>query len=303
MRWLLTALIAVACLEGALRLGAGLGQPPLVTLSPETEYQLVPSKTYRRFGNDIEINAFGLRGPDMAATAEPEERRVLLIGDSVIYGNHFLDQTEIIATRLTEHLRAATGLDNCQPSALAFAASSWGPVNQAAFLAETGPLDAALALLVVSSHDLYDTPRRRGHVIPYRLTPPIGAIGDAVESLVERVRRQFVPAPAIQTRAERRAASLVVLDQLAGQLAAENVPLVLVYHPTVPERQTGLAPEEKVFSNWAASKEVPYVALNVANSPDMYRDHIHPSATVADEIAQALARIATPKLRPCDTPG
>lgn len=303
MRWLLAALVILGCLEAALRFGAGLGDPPLVELTPDTEYQLLASRSYERFGNRIEINNFGMRGPDMTAAADPQERRVLLIGDSVIYGNHFLDQAETISAQMTRALQAEAGLANCRPEALAAAASSWGPVNQAAFLARTGALDAALAMIVVSSHDLYDTPRPRGHVIPYRLAPPVGAIGDAVESLAERARRQFAPAPAILSRAERQAASLRALDQLAAQLAAEDVPLVMIYHPTVPERQTGLAPEQTVFSDWATGRNVAYAVLDAANGPGMYRDHIHPTADGARDIAKALANSAAPRLRPCGGSG
>ena len=52
--------------------------------------------------------------------------RVLLIGDSVVYGNHFLDQADTISARLTTLLRADAVLANCQPLVMAMAASSWG---------------------------------------------------------------------------------------------------------------------------------------------------------------------------------
>ena len=139
--WLgLGALALLVLAELGLRFGVGLGNPPLVTRDPNVEYRLVPSASYSRFGNRVEINSHGMRGPEHPAVAETSERRVLLIGDSVIYGNHFLDQSETIALQMIDRLRATPRLSGCTLRVMPAAASSWGPVNQAAYLADLGVL-------------------------------------------------------------------------------------------------------------------------------------------------------------------
>ncbi|MBF9036857.1 SGNH/GDSL hydrolase family protein, partial [Rhodobacterales bacterium HKCCE2091] len=147
-RWLLAAVLVLALLEAGLRWGVGLGQPVLARLDPVTEYELIGPAEYRRRGNRIAINSLGMRA------GEPGQGpRILLVGDSVVYGGTELDQSETIAARLDAALAA------CGAQALPVAVSSWGPVNQAAWLRREGVQDARAAALVVSAHDLHDVPR------------------------------------------------------------------------------------------------------------------------------------------------
>ena len=233
---LLALLLLLGAAAGAaeilLRFGLGLGDPPLARLDPETEYELVPSASYRRAGNRIAINAYGMRGREPALPRPAAERRVLLIGDSVVYGAG-LDQDETLAAALERRLAAATG---CAALALPLAASSWGPVNQRAALAKTGALGAEAAALVLSAHDLYDTPLPEADILPYRLARPWGALGDAAEIVAERLRQPRLHRS--QSPPEARAAvSLAALDAIADQLAAAGIAPVVAYHPTRSERR------------------------------------------------------------------
>ena len=301
----LIGLGTVAILELGLRFGVGLGDPPLVTTHPDIEYTLVPSATYTRFGNRIDVNAFGMRSPAHTGDALPQERRILLIGDSVIYGNHFLDQSETIATQMTQRLKALPELAECQPLTMAAAASSWGPVNQAAFVAQTGTLAADVAILVVSAHDLYDTPNETSDtrsLIPYRLRPSFGALDDALQIAYERLRRRLVSHPADAPAALRQARTLEALERLHQHLRQDGVPFLLVYHPIIPERKTGMRAAHTIFESWARAAEVPFVTLTQPDlaAPGMYRDHIHPAAPGAAAIAGHLVAQSMDYLRPCD---
>lgn len=302
-RWLAFAALGLLALaELGLRFGLGLGDPPLVTRDPAAEYRLVPSADYTRFGNRITINRFGMRGPDHPPDASATERRVLLIGDSVVYGNHFLDQSQTIAVQMTTALQALPGLTGCQARAMAAAASSWGPVNQAAYLADIGTLDADLAILIASAHDLYDTPSSDGSLIPYRLRRSFGAVDDALQILTERLKRRWVSGPAAAPAETRQAATLAALDQIAAQLASDDIPMMLAYHPTLPERRKGVRREHQAFADWAAQNDVAFVSLeSPALTEETYRDHIHPAAPGAAVISQILADLSEPYLDPCDS--
>ena len=268
--------------------------------TPETEYQLIPSASYRRFGNRIGINSLGMRGPEPAAVPGAAERRVLLIGDSVVYGNHFLDQSETIPLQLTGALADLPELGGCTPFVLAAAASSWGPVNQAAFLARTGPVGADLAVLIVSAHDLYDTPIPEDGVIPYRLSPSYGALHDAVQIVAERLARRLRETPPRLPAPVRQAATLRAVATMAQQMQAAGVPFLLVYHPTTREQAGGLAAQHGAFEAWARENDVPFAVLS---APDLdasqYRDRIHPEASGAATIARLLADLSAPYLAPC----
>lgn len=278
-------LIGLVVGELALR-AVGFGDPPLARLDDKIEYVLVPDRSYTRFGNRIEINAHGLRAPALADQPTEDAPRVLVIGDSVIYGNHFLDQSETVAARMTQALATAT----CTPLAVPVAVSSWGPLNQAAYLQRHGTFGAKVALIVLSGHDLVDTPTGSSNVVPYRLTPSYTALSDAFRAVLQRHSgAQPSPDPSV-TYYTRAAQSLTALDAMNTQLRAAGVKLTLVYHPTLPERQ----------SQPSAERNVPFIDLGVTLSdPGAYRDHIHPAADGAERLARVLAHSAQTALGEC----
>lgn len=299
MRWWHFALIGagvVVCLELGLRFGIGLGDPPLVTRDDAVEYRLQPSKDYRRFGNAISINRYGMRAPDHPPEKALNERRILLIGDSVIYGNHFIDQSDTIAARLRLELSPTP---YCPVIIMPAAASSWGPVNQAAFLADVGTLDADMAIFLLSSHDLYDTPSFEDHVIPYRLTPSFGALHDAAQIVWERWapgRRVDRPRDPIDLR---RRQTIAALDRIDAQLAKAGIRMVLVYHPTRRELENGLHSQADEFASWAREKGHRFEALTDHLSSTQYRDGIHPNAAGAAQIASRFYDLTQDVIHAC----
>lgn len=302
MRWrrlLLGAAVTLGAAEAGLRWGVGLGDPPLVERDPEVEYRLVPSATYWRFGNRIAINSHGMRGPEHPAAAAPDERRILLVGDSVVYGNHHLDQSQTIAVRLAALLGVRPELAGCRPLAMAAAASSWGPVNQAAFLAETGLLGADLVVHLVSAHDLQDVPSF-DDVIPYRLVPSHGALDDARQIVIERLVRRLRTRKKAAPIEEREAQTLAAMNRLRDQVRAAGVPLLLAYHPTIPERANGASRTRQIFRDWALESDVAFVDLGTLDlTAADYRDTIHPNASGASAIAGFLADVTVASLPPC----
>lgn len=284
--------------EALLRFGVGLGDPPLVHLDDTVEYQLVPDRRYHRYGNLIAINAHGLRSSDIPEVRTPQDRRILLIGDSVIYGNHFLDQSETIAFQMQAYLSKSDKLRRCTSLVIAAAVSSWGPVNQAAFLKQSGLFQADQGLLVVSAHDLYDTPHF-GSVLPYRTSAPFGALDDARQILVERFGRKTIRSPQDPV-VLRRKHSLEALDQIAAYFAQENIPLTLVYHPTTPEQNGRAQNERDIFAHWATGHGLDVLDLSTAPlNGQLYRDTIHPNADGARSLAKRFANHTAERLSPC----
>lgn len=296
LRQLLCAVLAGGVLlEVGLRFGAGLGDPPLVVRDSNVEYRLIPSAQYQRFGNDVLINRFGMRAPDHTPTPEQPEQRILLIGDSVIYGNHFLDQSDTVAAQLTNLLQPSF---DCIIRVMPAAASSWGPVNQAAFLKQIGTLDADVAILLVSAHDLFDTPTFQDNVIPYRLKPPFGAMHDGFQILWSRLKnapmQPFVPPET------RRKQTINAMDQMYQQLSKADIPLVLVYHPTRQEqiKQAAIAKED--FVSWASKNDIFLHSLEGGIDPQNYRDDIHPNVAGVAQIAGTFAHLLQVKLPNCE---
>jgi hypothetical protein len=120
-------LIGVAALVAALatgeltaRYGLGLVTPPLYVADPLTEYRLKPSQQLQRFRNRIEVNRFSMRSGPLEPQRPGRQRRVLVFGDSVVWGGSVLDQKQIATELLAQP--GITQVGNV-------AVPSWGPGN------------------------------------------------------------------------------------------------------------------------------------------------------------------------------
>ncbi len=292
-RLLRFALVGIAlALIGAeivLRTSYGLGDPPLAQLDPDIEYTLVPDRSYMRFGNRVDINAQGLRTAPFDPAPADDETRILLIGDSVIYGNHFLDQAQTVAVQM----QAALGQACAAPRVIPVAVSSWGPVNQAAYLDRYGSFGASTALIVLSGHDLYDTPTHSRNLVPYRIWPSPTALDDAARAVLQRLPLfQGGGAETGLSPEAHASASLEALTAMVRQLRADGAAPWLIYHPTLPERAGGALPARDVFANWARAADVPFTDLGTTlPDPGAYRDHIHPAADGAARLGAHLAAL------------
>jgi len=184
---LLLALAAIASIEFWLRFGIGLGNPPLYQLHPDIEYLPVPG-VYRRFGNTITCNRAHMRGPDFPLKkTDPNELRILVIGDSIVHAGVRVDDAHVATVVLEETLRARLS----RPvRVMNVGASSWGPLNQLAYVRTFGVFDADAAILVYNCSDMGDgfppppgTPML-GYEHPQRR--PILAIQEVLEKYVPR---------------------------------------------------------------------------------------------------------------------
>ena len=83
---------------------AGYGNPLLYIAPPEIGYLISPNQSIQRPGGLVRINQYGMRSDDVPDIKEKGAYRILLIGDSTLYGGSYLDQTEIYSERLKEIL-------------------------------------------------------------------------------------------------------------------------------------------------------------------------------------------------------
>ena len=242
-----------------------------------------------------------MRASDHPEYGEDDERRVMLVGDSVVYGNHFLDQSETIAYQMQAYLQV-TGLftEKCSGRVMPAAASSWGPINQREFLSKFGLLNADVGIVVLSSHDLYDVPSGSS-LLPYRTRSPKLALIDAWQIMAERFSSRHRNDVASLSREERAALSLSALKGLVTLFEESSTPLMLAYHPAATEHAGTLKREHAVFRDWAEEMDIPFAVLI---SPELsevdYRDHIHPTSSGARKLASLLSELAIPVFQPCN---
>lgn len=75
-----------------------------VQANPLRGWEMVPGEPHYTYLERVEINSLGLRGPEVPPAKEPGEVRVLVLGDSLTYGQG-VGERDTVPARLEERLR------------------------------------------------------------------------------------------------------------------------------------------------------------------------------------------------------
>lgn len=305
---LLSAATVLAAGEWLARHRLGLGTPPLYVAESLTEYRLKPNQTLTRFGKRIEVNAYSMRSAPFPPIRATDARRVLVFGDSVVWGGAVLDQS-LIATDLLQQT-GITDVGNV-------AAPSWGPGNWLGWARRFGFLQATDVVLVISSHDAADNPSPDPFTgnSNHPLQPPVSALVEGLERyalprLGIRLPLAVSSAPAssepaspsgeptspADPRVQRGLADLRSFLQLAR---ASGARVVAVQFADRQEASTGaLQPGNRWIAQTLQQEGVPSVQAgpifrDCGPIDSLYSDGIHPytaagQACLARAIEQAL---------------
>jgi hypothetical protein len=208
---------------------AGLGQGPRLLVDSDLEYRLAPGRWTGPAGQRVLVNRLSMRGgPDSTARVAGDVR-VLVVGDSVVYGGAELDQAELATDQLQGLLSAELG----RPVEVGnVAAPSWGPPNELAWLRRHGTLDADVVVLVVSSHDVVDAPTFDADpaLDPGYGSPPLSALAEWIRTRLagwrQALRAPLTPAAV----AEARRLCLDATGEVLALVEAAGARPVLVLH-------------------------------------------------------------------------
>lgn len=244
---LLLTLIGGGVGELYARRGLGLGDPPLSIADSKIEYLFAPNQDCRRFGNRIVYNDVSMRNDYPSSVLTNGERRVMMLGDSVLNGGVLTDHAKL-ATTLAESALRAEGrhirILNCS-------AGSWGPVNCAEYMRKYGSFGAEAIYVVLNPGDLWDVPDH---------TPIVGTRSfpdkKPVSALWELVYRYIVPR--VESFWEKKTSRLVSRkDLVRGGMtkdAAEKASLAALKYcfSQAPERGVIYS---RVVGDWTAPEE------------------------------------------------
>jgi lysophospholipase L1-like esterase len=307
-RWLVAVVLLLAiAAEIFARLGLGLGDPPLSIADPKIEYVFKPG-SYHRFHHRVFINDFSMRSPPLTPhKTNPSEQRVLVIGDSIVFGGVQTDDsqlaTALLSARLADSLHAPVYIAN-------ISAGSWGPPNQLAYLEKFGLFDGDLIVLVLSSHDYADAPTFEPIVgtasFPDRA--PISAAWEGFSRYVlHRSSAPPEPGNGILTATADPNAIAACLDSVRKiiLMAREHgVPILIAQHRERAEQNAPFEhPGHAAIASIARQLNVPLIELGPAfkrsmdAGQDPYRDPIHPTALGQQILADTLYPAILQKLQ------
>ncbi|MGC1306762.1 MAG: SGNH/GDSL hydrolase family protein [Phormidesmis sp.] len=305
---LLILLGAIASLliltELALRVGFGLGNPPLYRGDDRIGYLFAPNQQMRRFGNYIRINQYSMRADPIEPRPAPGTLRVFLLGDSLSNGNGWTDQADILSVRIAHYLQRSLpqGYDEVEP--LNASANSWGPRNELAYLEQYGTFGSTVLVLLLNTDDLFGTeptPLQVGRDRNYpNQKPPL-----AIAEVLGRYFKQEQPIPGLkkiqQEGGDRVGKNLDAINGIYHKVTAEGGQFVLVLSPLKRElpgpRDYEIVARQRL-TDWATEAGVPYLDLleTYQQHPEpesLYRDHIHLSPVGNELVSGAIAQTIT----------
>lgn len=267
----------------------GLGNPPQAVRDDDMEYRLKPSSEYHRLGNYIKQNRYSMRSDDFPETKQqPDELRVMILGDSIINAGSHIDQSELA----TELLRDQLGSELGRPVVVGnIAASSWGPPNLLGYVKKFGLYDADVVLVVVNSSDAWDVPvpmadRVQSHV-------PSFALEEVAMELWERFGTSAESAKEQKQTPENAALVLSSLEQLVAIARVQGVAIGIVLHYRQSELNTPPSEGLRLFQKFADdrgiaifSTEQSYIAA--MQRSNIYNDNMHLNAQGEQALAEVL---------------
>ncbi|WP_225885414.1 SGNH/GDSL hydrolase family protein [Leptolyngbya sp. KIOST-1] len=282
-----------------LRVRYGLGNPPLYVADARTGYRLAPNQTLRRRGNRIAINAYSMRGPEISLQRATDTLRVLMVGDSIVNGGWWTDQSELLSLRLQAALEPLNPANFRQVEVLNASANSWGPRNELGYVLRFGTFEAQVVLLVLNTDDLFAIAPHSydlGRNPQYPTRRPLLALQEAIAR-----RRSYTPSAELQAlhdqRGDRVGVNLEALRQLKQVVEAADGRLAIAMTPLRRELEDGPRDYEQIarqrLTAFAQAEGLPYLdflpQFQQTGSEPLYFDHIHLSAEGNRWVGQALA--------------
>jgi hypothetical protein len=258
---------------------------------PEIEYLPAPDQAVVQGGLDMRTNQWGMRSDAVAETRPADAFRVMVIGDSIVFGHTNISHDDLATTRLSR-VRMDDGR---RIEALNVSATSWGPGNMLAWLDRFGMLEADAIVLVLSTHDLGDD---RSFKPPDRNVYPQAA---PLSLLADGLWRRLTPDPAASAPDDPRSEgdAMAALPGLFQRAADAPTGGCLIVHPTAAEWKAKVpTAEEQRLETTAlgAGLDVFYGRDFISDASD-YSDGIHLSPAGQEDLMHAIAACpALPRL-------
>jgi hypothetical protein len=192
--WLTAGLLLVVAGEVLLRL-LGFGNAVLYTGHPTAGYFPAPHQRVQRLGGLVETNGWGMRAPEYTAEKPAGAVRILMLGDSTLYGGQYISNDQLYARLLERELQESV---SSPVQVLNMGTNGWGPFNKFGYVRSMGSFGADLCIICLPTADfrrplvpLWETPYFRQDA------PPRLAYEEVLYHLNWRQRMKVI-------RAERR---------------------------------------------------------------------------------------------------
>lgn len=308
---------ALVVLEMGLRVGLGLGAPPLLRADSTVGYVFQANQDLHRFTNRVHINEYHQRSESLSSAPDSTVARLLFLGDSVTWGGVLTDQFETIPEEVERRVaqRCSRPVE-----ALNASAGSWSVGNLNGYVEKYGLFDSDVVVLQIGTHDLTQ-PKSTSDVVGHHPSYPNENPTLALQELTVRyvwprlrpylpqwpggggsVRQKPAPEPKPGPK-ERLMQNLAYLRALLADIEEAGIPAVILHTPNRDEVAENGKSEASTyrdrFLRVADSMDVPVLNLKQEwsgrpQARQLYRDYVHlnerGNAVVADTLSEMLSR-------------
>lgn len=285
--WAMISLISLAGLLLAAELVLrtfGFGNAILYQFDEKAGYFPAPNQAEHRYGGFIQTNSHGMRAPEFELLKRPGTLRILMLGDSTLWGGSYIDQRELYARLLDDALDAKPGANDVE--ILNVAANAWGPFNELGYVEKYGTYDADVAVITLPIGDIY-RPFMHLYGLPYFPieSPPRLALEEVLHHLNWRSRAMARKVPTAEEQAAQGKLGIEAYVQLAEKLKASGCEVLFEVLPSEAAAMNDTAPaeEQKAVDELRAALEplgftVGYpvgVFRDQADNGELYHDYVH----------------------------
>jgi len=241
---MLSLAVAAIVLSELLLRAWGFGDPVLYVSDPQAGFYPAPNQVVNRYGGRIETNRYGMRSADHPPEKPADTFRVLMIGDSTLYGGSYIDQQDLYSRRLEDLLRHAAGARPVE--VLAIGVNSWGPFHKIGYIEKFGTFNADIVLVQLPIIDIYRPFYGIGEVPFYRVdNPPHLALEELLGHLAWRYRANIAGPRSAEERDWHWRRGLEAYARLAGLLAANGAEVMFNVLPSQPAGLGDAVPEKE----------------------------------------------------------
>lgn len=283
--------------EIGLRTIMGLGNPPLYIADPEIGYLLAPNQKIHHRSSSYQTNQYSMRSQPLQTTVS---KRILLLGDSVVNGSWWTDQSATLSSLLSNQL-LANNQDDVE--VLNIAANSWGPRNQLAYVERFGLFEGSTLVLIINTDDLFALQPTSAVVGKYPNYPdkaPLLALIEYYQLFIAPPRSfpELNQLAKATTESDRLKQNLAAIKKIKAIADTANMEFILVLTPLLREFQSGSTELEQQarssLQELITTENIEYLDVLTAwqdfPQPEfLYRDRIHPTPQGNIKLVEAIA--------------
>ena len=220
----------------------GFGDPILYRIDAAAGFYPAPHQSVERGGARIQTNAYGMRSPEVADPKPADSIRLLMIGDSTLYGGSYIDQSKLYATRLSELLSKPDGA----AEVLCAGVNGWGPFHKLGYIERLGTFDADIAVICMPYIDVYRPLRgiEGSPSFPEHARPRL-ALEQVALHLFWRFHTTIIGPPSPENQQYNAMRGIDAYVRLARALRAAGCEVIIEVLPSKTAGTSGSVPEEE----------------------------------------------------------